>query len=413
MKAVALELPGLSATSDRIGVTKIANRYEMVRVRITMTGIERVKSAVPLWASSIGRKAARVVPVAAARGTASSRTAATAAALGGVPRSSRHWTFSAITIALSTSIPRARTRAAMEIWWSTPPPIANIASAEKVTSGTTEATTRPSRRPMARITIPATIRMPSSSDWLSCDRRAPTRSGWKATMVSSSGAIRRDASSSRARTASPKRTALTCSLATTATAIAISPSRRMRSPAGSRGPILTRATSPRGTAAPEGSRIEVAAISATDSISDCGRSRTVRSPSASDPPGRIWVRPESWAARAGAVTPSRRAAASSSSTVTCSPGSPTILTLATVGTSSSASRTSRAASSSTTGSADPVTATTTASWSVLSFALSTGSVTPAGNSSRAVARARRTSSHAVSVSLVVSSRSTLMTAVSA
>ncbi len=88
---------------------------------ITSSGIERVKSAVLPFESSIGRKAATVVPVAVPSGTASSRTPPIAARWAGSPRSSRNCTASAITIALSTSMPRPITRAAIEIWWRMPP----------------------------------------------------------------------------------------------------------------------------------------------------------------------------------------------------------------------------------------------------------------------------------------------------
>ncbi|MEZ4238347.1 MAG: hypothetical protein R3F59_19790 [Myxococcota bacterium] len=259
-------------------------------VAMTRSGMARVKSAVPPLDSSMGTKAATVVPVAVPSGTASSATARRVASAGARPSSRWRCTASATTMALSTSRPSDRTRAATEIWCSTPPPTAYTATADSATSGTTEATTAPSRGPIETSRNPATISTPSTSERDSSPRRRSTCSGWNEKRSTCSGATVAAASSTAAATRSPKATRSCGSVGTTARPTAGAPSRKTRSAAGVCGSTATSASSPSGTAAPPGRVMGVARKAARSDSSALGWSTALRPSTSSVPPGATALR---------------------------------------------------------------------------------------------------------------------------
>ena len=94
-------------------------------------------------ANAIGRNAAAVVSDEISSGTRGSRAEPTAASTGRRPAAIRTMIDSAITMALSTSIPSAMMRAASDIW-SRPMPSHAITSSEPtIVIGTRLATTSP------------------------------------------------------------------------------------------------------------------------------------------------------------------------------------------------------------------------------------------------------------------------------
>ena len=196
----------------------------MTSAMVTTMNSGAVYSPVVDSARKIGRNAAEVVSEEMSSGKRSSRAEPTAASTAGRPSSICTMMDSAMTMALSTSIPRAMMSAASDIW-SSPIPRNDITSSEPtIVTGTRLATTRPVRSPRKRSITPST----TPTAWSRFERNsrtlASTISGWNATTSNSMpigyAAWSRPSSSA---TASPSRTTLPPSRIATASASAGTP----------------------------------------------------------------------------------------------------------------------------------------------------------------------------------------------
>ncbi len=155
------------------------------RVIVTTLKIGAVYSPVVDSARKMGRNAAAVVSDAMSNGTRSSRAESTAASAAGLPSDICTIVDSTMTMALSTSIPRAIIRDARETWSRPIPKIDMTRSAITMAIGIRLATTRPVRRPRKSSITTATT--PTACN------RLPTKSltffstsrGWKATTSNS------------------------------------------------------------------------------------------------------------------------------------------------------------------------------------------------------------------------------------
>ena len=128
------------------------------RVMVTTLKSGAVYSPTADSARKIGRKAAAVVSDEVRSGTWSSRAESTAAFTGGRPSPICTMIDSDITIALSTSMPRAMISEAIDIWSRPIEKNDIISSVVSIAIGISVATTRPVLRPrnssITRVTMP-------------------------------------------------------------------------------------------------------------------------------------------------------------------------------------------------------------------------------------------------------------------
>ena len=144
------------------GVSVSASASEATSMMMTDLAIEPTKSPTGPGRSAIGMKASTVVSVEASSGTARVRTERRIASSRGVPSARRLRISSVITMAASTSRPRATIIPVTDIWWIEMPATSIPKSEISAASGMAVATTRAARHPRVTKSTSVTRPMPAA-----------------------------------------------------------------------------------------------------------------------------------------------------------------------------------------------------------------------------------------------------------
>ena len=138
---------GRRKSLTRTGTISRATTRDEVNTTIRVMGRCFMNSPMISFQNTNGKNAARVVAVEAIMGMAISPTARQAASHKGTPCRTKRWIFSTTTMALSTSIPRARTRPNNTIIFTVEPRIPSTTNEINMDMGMANPTKRALRNP--------------------------------------------------------------------------------------------------------------------------------------------------------------------------------------------------------------------------------------------------------------------------